>query len=996
MRAKQLGLSAAAALLAMMAGGTGLAQQAAQAPKAAITLRGAGSFIVLSAPGDRAILLENVQVSSAYDDAMTYKVFDRTGAVAGKGEVQPGKSAQVAVSGGKSPFFIRCRAGRNAIRVGSPSGAVVADVRASRRLHLFGPNPPLYFRLLSAPCKVEIYAEEPALVAFVAPGGKVIWQRSIPDHTRVKAELAGPAGRQWWRLDTRPEGDVILTFDTAVEGLFAAPALSPAQQAALASMVLFDGLPLSAWQFPQPPRRARQLSTRDGLSLRISPSGAVALELKSAADSPGPTGAAGAAAGGAGHIAAKGAKQAASGTGAASDDQAATAQGGPKSAAAAGESSGLRAFAGGFAVRDHTAGGRLAFGRGSASVSANRATWRLRFEGTPLSVRAEAVAHDDYVVVDTTISSRDRRDRAVTLYFILPMPAAERFCGGIDHSTAPIAGSSVGVFGRTPAGAVGQVSQYPLGCAAGQSGAVALAVPLDSPRIFRIGYAAPPGALYVAFDVAVTPKTRKFPSRASVRFYIFRCGGRWPFREALSRYYRIDHDSFVMRVPKLGGWVCWGHLRDVPNFRDYGFQYHWGPRGADAVAYDNEQGVYAFLYNDSVRYFADLGEFEKRPTVEQANEVFRKLFSAEDPRAFILSRPRGATGRARYEALERRMGREGAERWLRQSIQAALKSACVRSDGLWHVGYIINRKDWGPPGVNWWTGRLFCNPDPDIPGGWGQFLFDRIIFETFSRYEQAGARYDGVGLDNYFVYAHMLDFREEHFAYVDHPLSFDMESLRPAAVGDFLLYEWVEELARRMRAQGRWLIANLGHWPYPFAARLLDIHGFEWGIERSAGIARALAYHKPVVSLPVLEEHYAELFLRKHVRFAFVPGGYATRSFAARGQVRELYRRYVPAILDCARAGWEPVPWAWADSQEVKVERFGGPGGPLLFTVVNESERAASCRVVIDAARLGLRPVAVRARELIGGGVVVFRPQGNLLAAQVTLQPEQAMVLRIR
>ncbi|MBC7287982.1 MAG: hypothetical protein H5T86_08045, partial [Armatimonadetes bacterium] len=192
-----------------------------------------------------------------------------------------------------------------------------------------------------------------------------------------------------------------------------------------------------------------------------------------------------------------------------------------------------------------------------------------------------------------------------------------------------------------------------------------------------------------------------------------------------------------------------------------------------------------------------------------------------------------------------------------------------------------------------------------------------------------------------------------------------------------------------------WLIANQGHWPYPFAAPLLDIHGFEWGIQQAAPIARALAYHKPVVSLPLIDEHYQEPFIRDHVRFAFIPGGYATREFAERAGLRELYRKYVPAILACVTTGWEPVTYARTDNDAVKVERFGQPPGRILLSVVNTTGQPQRATLTADAKalRLPLRPLAVR--TLVSGQDVNWRPRGDAMVCRLLLEPHQADVVAL-
>jgi len=921
----------------------------AQAPPAATGLRGEARYVVVATAPTVLLTVRCLRVHPTYTDGAVVLVWGRDGRGILRETVPPAGSAAFQLRGEDSPFTIFCRAGRNAIEASCEGGRLFVDARLGGELKLYGRAGPLYF--LTRPADrlaFSIYAEEPAEISFVAPDGTEVWHRAIPDHTEAEAVLeVQPQWREGnWQLRARLGGDVTIRLDPAVVPLFAAEAVAADTLPTARELVDLDGMVVDRGLLTTGKREApaARLRTGDGLSLDLGADGGLAALGPTPAEAREPW---------------------------------------PR---------------GGFALADHTSASGLHFatGRIEPDEDGRRARLDLRFEGSPFSLTAEAQAQEGHIAITGTLANSAGDDRAVTLLCLLPVPAAATWWDDVDTPREPLPGMPAGKWQQSRAGAQGRVSQYPLGCVTGGTGlggsGVALAVPLKRPVVHRIGYVESPGLLYLALDFGLTPDTAKFPNRADFALVLYRTDAAWGFRDALRRYYEVFPEDFEVRVPRIGGWVCWGDLADTPEPGDFGFQYHWGPSGGAAVAHDEELGAYSFVYDDSVRYFADLGTFEQRPTAEQATAVFEELLTSEDPRGLLLSRDPKATGRQRYESRERSMGREAAEQWLKDSLEAARRSACVGADGAYHVGYIINRKDWGPE--NWWTGRLFCNPDPDLPGGYGTFLFERILEPSFEQLGAQGGRLDGVGLDNYFVYANLLDFRREHFAYVDHPVSFDTETLRPAAVGDFLLYEWGEELSRRIHERGGWVIANQGVWPYPFAARVLDIHGFEWGIERAAPVARALAYHKPVVSLPVSDEHYEEPFVRAHVRFGFLPGGYTGKGFAEREGVRELYRRYMPALLTCARAGWEPVTHARSDNEAVKVERFGRAGGEVLLTLTNQSQEPQRARVRVEAGALGLETKGRRAKGLLSGHEVAWAPEGRELAGEVALAPGEADVVR--
>ncbi|MBC7288125.1 MAG: hypothetical protein H5T86_08810, partial [Armatimonadetes bacterium] len=520
----------AAALVAQQPAGTGL--------------RGTGDFVVLATSDEAELLAACVQVSPAYEDSMTLQVFDASGALVSRDVVAAGASKMLRLTKSSGPYQVSCSAGRNAVRLAVQGGAVILDARSSGALALYGSLQPLYFSVQRAGrLELDIYAEEPAELALYAPDGTALWRDAIPDHTQrkvaleVKPEWVG-AGKLL-RLTGKLEGDVRISLDPAIIPLFA-----DGDAAGQILAELRGGLPttdldgrlcaLSVAQAGSMARVAARLRAADGLTIDLSPEG----EIVACGTQP-----------------------------------AALRLPRPR---------------GGFAVRDHSVGGKISFGRGSCKAIGERAAEILvQFEGTPYSVRATVTAEEARVLVRGEVASAASEDRPITLMCLIPAPGAEQWFDDIDTARVPLAGASMCKWVPSGAGAVGRVSCYPLGCVAGgpllgESG-LAVAVPLDLPRVFRISYASQPGALVVAFDVGLTPDTRKFPNRATFAVELFRTDRAWGFRDALRRYYALHPVDFQRQIPKIGGWVCWGNLESVPDFADYGFQYHWGPGGVPAV-----------------------------------------------------------------------------------------------------------------------------------------------------------------------------------------------------------------------------------------------------------------------------------------------------------------------------------------------------------------------------------------------------------------------------
>ncbi|MEA3403071.1 MAG: hypothetical protein U9R79_17650 [Armatimonadota bacterium] len=890
-----------------------------------------------------------ISASLGYPDALAYRIYGPSGTSAAQGRLEPGESRTFTlVPEADGLYAIDANPGMNAFSVEVGGATWGVNLAHTRQLNLIDNARPLYFHV--PPDLEELtltFSGEPGRVELFAPDGSSVTARDLPQYETVTLTApVAPGQSGWWRMELELAEDQGITIPPEIPPYVTEQPLEPSLLAALGegmALVDFDMRPTPVGQLLRADRPAidATLRTADGFTLRFDSAGrlaAVAIDGRELA-------------GGAG------------------------------------------APLLGFFARDAVLDSDLVAFEGDSRRTADGLRVSSRAPGLDLELDAEYRAAEDHIAVDISLRDGSGEDRAVTLYFALPFPPGEVTWWDDILTSRPATGNvTLGAFDRMSAGANGHHSIYPLGCVAGEEG-LALGVPMDRPIYHRIAASPASRQLFLAVDLALTEATAKFPGRADLSFVLCRCDPRWGLRSALERYYRIFPHLFERRMPQYGGWVCWGNCAELPNLEQLGFKYHWGPSGPEAVAFDDAHDLYSFLYSDSARYFADLGQFDERPSPEEARAAMRRLLDSEDPRAHILSVRESATGRNRYEGREETLGREAAEQWLRDSVAAVKRSAALDANGRIQVGYLTNRADWG--GTDWWTGRVFCNIDPDIPGGYGQFLFDRILRPTVERYRQEAGELDGFGLDNYFTNAHSLDFSREHLAACDFPPTFAAGDFRPVVAGAVAVCEWAAELKRGLEAEGKWLIANTGRQPFCFSQHLLDINGLEWGLAHSAPAARALAYHKPVVTLPVQAEHYEEPFIRSHLPFAIIPGGYARGDrFGPETQVAALYDKYVPILTRMAAAGWEPVPWAVADSPAVTVERFGGDL-PLMLSICNREEERASATITVDLRSVGITG-AQSVMDLVDDRRVPAEVADGELTFEVALGASDATAVEIR
>ena len=96
----------------------------------------------------------------------------------------------------------------------------------------------------------------------------------------------------------------------------------------------------------------------------------------------------------------------------------------------------------------------------------------------------------------------------------------------------------------------GQLSIYPFNSLSSSDTALTLGVPLDQgPRIWNVGYDNKNKRFVIMFYLGISPKTLKFPNRATCSFIIYRHDPVWGMRAAAKRFYEFFPQHFVKRIP---------------------------------------------------------------------------------------------------------------------------------------------------------------------------------------------------------------------------------------------------------------------------------------------------------------------------------------------------------------------------------------------------------------------------------------------------------------
>jgi len=586
-----------------------------------------------------------------------------------------------------------------------------------------------------------------------------------------------------------------------------------------------------------------------------------------------------------------------------------------------------------------------------------------------LGLAVDATYRDTGQYLEVTGKVADLRgaDRAVTVYLALPVGAGD-WQWWDSAATARTDAGAIGEFSAVEQGVQyglnGMHSKYPLGAITlpGQAG-LTLAVRMDEPVVHRIGYSPKLGLFYLALDFGLVPeKTLKGQSlsEAPFRFLVYPHDPRWGFRSALQRYYDFFPEFFTNRIPgdKQGGWFVWGQMQKMEGALAAGFRPHWGPSGAEAVKWDNENGTIPLQYIEAEFYQQTMGDYTELPSLEVALDRLRKV-AAGDPAELAKY---GKLNYSHSYVPGKWVKEHSFHEALQVVSQATLNSMSHDFDGVPAHG--MGKYSWmGESGL----GVIFpCNLDPDIPKGKGWFCREVYLETGLQEMEAAGAHYDGIALDSFGGYGQLsrANYRREHFQYVDTPLTFSALDRKPVIAMFTSSVEWVRDLAQRMHDRKLVLMANCswGTTTTPawltFAAPYLDIFGAEAPLFGDPDFIRAIARTKLCTDLPY--EPVPDWQLQRNQLHGIFPG---------HGNEPETMAQFAPQFRDLAQAGWEPLTYATAMPSKVRVERYGN-----FLVVHNPTDGGVAVTLTVDTAALKLKPTqARRTLPLEAKGTVVVR-----------------------
>lgn len=550
-----------------------------------------------------------------------------------------------------------------------------------------------------------------------------------------------------------------------------------------------------------------------------------------------------------------------------------------------------------------------------------------------LSLQCKKTERSGATFFDVTLSDTTGKDRAVTLVYTVPVAAdGLRWLQDPRRDMAVQTDREYVNAARFGVGANGRLSRYPLGAVANASRGAALGIDMARPAFYRIGYNAPSGELFLAYDVGLAPEK----PTARVRFCHFSFDPKWNFRGALARYYEIFPGHFRCRTPQQGLWMPFAKISQVDGWKDFGFKFK---EGGNETKWDDEHDIITFRYTEPMTWWMPMPPDMPR-NIDAALAEARRL---ADQQGNVWAKALFTSG----------FHNESGQ------FVAQLRDKPWCNGAVWSINSI--------PGV--------AGDVTHFKNQWNPAIREKLYGPKRS------ADLDGEYVDSSEgSVTDELNFRRDHFAAADAPLCFSIETHRPAIFRGLVAFEYVRSIARDMHGMDKLMMANGAPTRLCWLAPMLDVMGTETNWHRGGRwrpmsdaemlYRRAMCKGKPycfLMNTPFedFSHRLVEKYMKRSLAYGMFPGFFSHN--ASQGQYftrpklynrdRPLFVKYVPLCKLVAEAGWEPITRARCDNRSVYLERFGS----RYLTVLNDSPKRQTATIRLE----GKAPAS--SRELVTG-----------------------------
>jgi len=594
-------------------------------------------------------------------------------------------------------------------------------------------------------------------------------------------------------------------------------------------------------------------------------------------------------------------------------------------------------------------------------------------------VYAQVTEGQGYIEVVGELEDLTGKDRGLWLGFNLPVNTTG-WKWGQSLSTSPVISQA------SPAYAEGN-NLVPIPAVWSDKGGIALCIPPTDPCVFEVGADAEGVRIQMAFGLS--PATTKFPLKVPFRFRIYSIDGTWGFRDALAKYYDW-YPAYYHIEPKVMTFL--GHHHDWINMNyvkdEFKTDRQIDPKVKEYLAYTKTSARIQGLKNA-----------KGLKTNQQFLDVIAKTDTIQHyEKSGVANSSLLIEGRA-----------------------ALINSICYNPDGSFGTfkegGSIDFPHNCDPD--------LFADKTPHQP------VYADMYLRKAEDLRKVG-NFVGIHWDRLGGWSNFLNYRREHFAYVDHPLTFDQDG-RPCIQTQFSNYELFDtyrlllqqgglfheaagmkqynwnKIPNRPAGQevgGQFFLASVvaGGWQEG-SFKPIGLGGFDFermvvGRKSYRISSGNIVAHDEPPTLEVIKNALAKttaygFACPVQVQYFYPPehpGFLKDYSWYTKPEHKALWDKYEPANLAIRLAGWEPVTYATVNSTAVQLQRFGR--GETIYLTVWGPTPPASVEIEVDATKLGLKKTPT-ITEIVCDTPMKVTPSSKGWTLTVPMEKNMTRVIKI-
>ena len=323
---------------------------------------------------------------------------------------------------------------------------------------------------------------------------------------------------------------------------------------------------------------------------------------------------------------------------------------------------------------------------------------------------------------------------------------------------------------------------------------------------------------------------------------------------------------------------------------------------------------------------------------------------------------RGRTGKAWFDDIHIGPADEPQLNWMsnpgfeqdqrRSDLQHIRDNVCIDTNDEWIFRITDNVSADVPPTTPMNLLRFTLNVDPDIPDTDDRPNVAGRQFEAYDRIFRDFPSVDGAYIDSVSAWCYgVLNTRREHWPANDAPFTYDPQTFRVVVSGRFGMTDLLGALQERYHPLGKPIFTNIHVNLDAFPLYLVsDVPGIESSLfndQDSMFFYRASSYKKPLLLLNFMNLHgldrrdVAERYHLNAAQWGELPstGRFVQDAYRLYGDVTHAW---MPAIIELAEAGWEPIPY----TSGAQAERFGA--GDATYLTVRAPEEPTEQRLNVD------------------------------------------------